>query len=143
MNLNKTEVTDILKKVKSPAGNASIPESGELKNIQVFGGEVDIDLEIKSPALNVRKKLESDINTALLEAFGSEVKVKINITAKPVQQGPEGPATLNKVKNIIAIASGKGGVGKSTVTANLAAGLAKQGYKVGLVDADVYGPSMP
>ena len=143
MNLNKTEVTEVLKKVKSPAGNVSITESGELKNVQVFGNEVDVDLEIKSPALNVRKKLESDINTAIFSAFGLEVKVKINIEAKPVQQGPQGPASLNKVKNIIAVASGKGGVGKSTITANLAAGLAKQGYKVGLVDADVYGPSMP
>ncbi|MCB9187099.1 MAG: Mrp/NBP35 family ATP-binding protein [Flavobacteriales bacterium] len=142
MNLNKTEVAEALKKVKSPAGNVSITESGELKNIQVFGKEVDIDLEVKSPALNIRKKLESDINTVLFEAFG-DVKVRINIAAKPIQQGPQGPPTMNKVKNIIAVASGKGGVGKSTITANLAVGLAKLGYKVGLVDADIYGPSMP
>jgi len=143
MNLNKTTVAETLKKVKSPAGNVNITESGELKNIQVFGNEVDIDLEIKSPALNVRKKLEADINTALVEAFGSDVKTKINFKVAPVKQGPQGPPTLGKVKNIIAVASGKGGVGKSTVTANLAVGLRNQGYKVGLVDADVYGPSMP
>lgn len=142
MNLNKQNVAETLQKVKSPAGNVSITESGELKNIQVFGKEIDIDLEIKSPALNIRKKLEGDINAALTEAFG-EVKVRINIAAKPIQQGPQGPPTLNKVKNIIAVASGKGGVGKSTVTANLAVGLAKQGFKVGLIDADIYGPSMP
>lgn len=143
MNLNKTSVAETLKKVKSPAGNVSVTESGELKNIQVFGNEVDIDLEIKSPALNVRKKLEADINTVLMEEFGSDVKVRINFTVAPVKQGPQGPPTLNNVKNIIAVASGKGGVGKSTVTANLAVGLVKQGYKVGLVDADIYGPSMP
>ncbi len=143
MNLNKTEVAETLKKVKSPAGNVAITDSGELKNVQVFGNEVDIDLEIKSPALNVRKKVEADINTVLMDTFGAEVKVKVNFTVAPVKQGPQGPPTLNNVKNIIAIASGKGGVGKSTVTANLAAGLAKQGYKVGLVDADIYGPSMP
>lgn len=142
MNLNKQGVEEALKKVKSPAGNVSITESGELKNIQVFGKEVDIDLEVKSPALNIRKKLESDINTVLFETFG-DVKVRINISAKPIQQGPQGPPTMNKVKNIIAVASGKGGVGKSTITANLAVGLAKLGYKVGLVDADIYGPSMP
>lgn len=142
MNLNKQTVAETLKTVKSPAGNVSITESGELKNVQVFGKEIDIDLEIKSPALNIRKKLESEIVAALSEQFG-EVKVRVNVTAKPVQQGPQGPPSLSKVKNIIAIASGKGGVGKSTVTANLAVGLAKQGYKVGLVDADIYGPSMP
>ena len=142
MSLNKQQVAEVLQRVKSPAGNVSITESGELKNIQVFGNEVDIDLEVKSPALNVRKKLESDINTVLFEAF-RDVKVRVNISAKPVQQGPQGPPTMSKVKNIIAVASGKGGVGKSTITANLAVGLAKLGYKVGLVDADIYGPSMP
>lgn len=142
MSLNKQQIAETLKAVKSPAGNVSITESGELKNIQVFGKEVDIDLEIKSPALNIRKKLEGDINDTLTKKFG-DVKVRINIAAKPVQQGPQGPPTLNKVKNIIAVASGKGGVGKSTVTANLAVGLAKQGFKVGLIDADIYGPSMP
>lgn len=143
MNLNKTTVTNALKSVKSPAGNVNITESGELKNLQVFGNEIDLDLEIKSPALNVRKKLEADINTVLLETFGSDTKIRINFSVKPVQQGPQGPPTLSKVKNIITVASGKGGVGKSTVTANLAVGLAKQGYKVGLIDADIYGPSMP
>ncbi len=142
MNLNKQSVQEALKGVKSPAGNVSIVESGELKNIQVFGTEVDIDLEIKSPALNIRKKLEDDIATTLTGTFG-KVMVRVNIAAKPVQSGPQGPPTLNKVKNIIAVASGKGGVGKSTVTANLAVGLAKQGFKVGLIDADIYGPSMP
>ncbi len=142
MSLNKQSIAEVLAGVKSPAGNVSITESGELKNIQVFGKEIDVDLEIKSPALNIRKKLEGEINAALTEAFG-EVKVRINIAAKPVQQGPQGPPTLSKVKNIIAVASGKGGVGKSTVTANLAVGLAKQGFKVGLIDADIYGPSMP
>lgn len=142
MSLNKQSIEEALKAVKSPAGNVSIIDSGELKNIQVFGKEIDIDLEVKSPALNIRKKLEDDINAVLSEAFG-ELKVRINIVAKPVQQGPQGPPTLNKVKNIIAVASGKGGVGKSTVTANLAVGLVKQGFKVGLIDADIYGPSMP
>ena len=142
MNLNKRNIEEALKAVKSPAGNVSITVSGELKNIQVFGKDIDVDLEIKSPALNIRKKLEGDITGALKETFG-DVNVKVNIAAKPVQQGQQGPPTLNKVKNIIAIASGKGGVGKSTVTANLAVGLTNAGYKVGVVDADIYGPSMP
>ena len=142
MNLNKESIVEVLKALKSPAGNANIVESGELKNIQVFGSEVVIDMEVKSPALNVRRSLEGEITHALTQAFGN-ITVKVNIVAKPIQQGPQGPPTLNEVKNIIAIASGKGGVGKSTVTANLAVGLAKLGFKVGLIDADIYGPSMP
>jgi ATP-binding protein involved in chromosome partitioning len=142
MNLNKESIVEVLKALKSPAGNANIVESGELKNIQVFGSEVVIDMEVKSPALNVRRSLEDEITHALTQAFGN-ITVKVSIVAKPIQQGPQGPPTLNEVKNIIAIASGKGGVGKSTVTANLAVGLAKLGFKVGLIDADIYGPSMP
>lgn len=143
MNLNKETVEKVLSQVPSPAGKVSLAESGELKNIQVFGSEVDIDLEIRNPALHVRKRLEEQVNEALNNAFGASVKVKINITAKAVEETQKGPASLRKVKNIIAVASGKGGVGKSTVTANLALGLAEKGYKVGLVDADIYGPSMP
>lgn len=142
MNLNKESIAEVLKTLKSPAGNSSIVESGELKNIQIFGKEIDIDMEVKSPALNVRRSLEGEITHALTQAFG-DITVKVNIVAKPIQQGPQGPPTLNNVKNIVAIASGKGGVGKSTVTANLAVGLVKQGFKVGLIDADIYGPSMP
>lgn len=142
MNLNKESILEVLKGVKSPAGNVSVTESGELKNIQIFGKDVDVDLEIKSPALHIKKKLEQDVTNTLTSAF-KDIKVRVNITAKPAPAGPQGPASMNKVKNIIAVASGKGGVGKSTVTANLAVGLAKLGYKVGLVDADIYGPSIP
>ena len=142
MNLNKQSITETLKGVKSPAGDISITESGELKNVQVFGTDVDVDLEIKSPALHIRKKLENDIENALTATFG-ELNVRINITAKPLPAGPQGPASMSRVKNIIAVASGKGGVGKSTITANLAVGLAKQGFKVGVIDADIYGPSIP
>jgi len=142
MNLNKQQITELLQGVRSPAGNVNLTESGELKNVQVFGAEVDVDLEIKNPALHVRKKLETDIQEAITSVF-PHAKVRVNIEAKPVQQGPQGPPTLNRVKNIVAVASGKGGVGKSTITANLAVGLANMGYKVGLIDADIYGPSMP
>lgn len=143
MNLNKESVERVLAQVPSPAGSVMLNQSGELKNIQVFGNEVDIDLEIRNPALHVRKRLEDQVQDAIGKAFGSEVKLKLNIVAKAPEETDKGPASMRSVKHIIAVASGKGGVGKSTVTANLALGLAELGYKVGLVDADIYGPSMP
>jgi ATP-binding protein involved in chromosome partitioning len=143
MSLNKESIEKALSQVPSPAGSVMLTQSGELKNIQVFGNEVDIDLEIRNPALHVRKRLEEQVQAAMTKAFGSEVRLKLNITAKAPEQTAKGPESMRGVKNIIAVASGKGGVGKSTVTANLALGLAELGYKVGLVDADIYGPSMP
>jgi len=143
MNLNKESIEKALAQVLSPAGAVMITESGELKNIQIFGTDVDIDLEIRNPALHVRKRLEDQIGEALYRAFGSAVKLRVNITAKVLEESYKGPASMRNVKNIIAVASGKGGVGKSTITANLAIGLAQMGYEVGLIDADIYGPSMP
>ncbi len=143
MSLNKDSVQKALSRVPSPAGSVMLTESGELKNIQVFGNEVDIDLEIRNPAMHVRKRLEEQVHAAMIKAFGDDVKLKLNITAKAPEQTAKGPESMRNVKHIIAVASGKGGVGKSTVTANLALGLKELGYKVGLVDADIYGPSMP
>ena len=117
---------------------------GQIKNIQVFGKEVDIDLELISPVLHVKKKAENAIIDTIQSEYGKDVQVKIrssvNVPEKPPRKGPE---ALQRVKNIVAVASGKGGVGKSTVTANLAIALTKQGKKVGVLDADIYGPSMP
>ncbi len=114
------------------------------KNIQIFGDEVVLDMVAHSPALHERKKLEVAMQQAFKNAFGENFNLKLHITAPdPSAAEPIKGKNIPGISNIIAIASGKGGVGKSTVAANLAVSLVKMGFKVGLLDADIYGPSAP
>lgn len=117
-----------------------------IKNYQIFGKKIMIDAESPSPAMHDKKKLQD----ALINAFKDKlpeatVDVRVSVkaqTAKPVSAPLKGKK-IDGIQNIIAVASGKGGVGKSTVAANLAITLQKMGFQVGLLDADIYGPSMP
>lgn len=146
MAYSKSEIIAALEKVTSTKTDQNLVDAGHVKNIQVFGDEVVVDLISLSPALHVKKKLEVDVLKAIHSEVDQKLKVKVNLEVpKEAQEkaamirGEELPG----VKNIIAVASGKGGVGKSTVAANMAVALANKGFDVGLVDADIYGPSQP
>ena len=142
--MTRQEIIQVLETIKAPQSEASVMAEGLVKNIQVFDKEVDIDLLLKTPALHIKKNLEVAIMKAIHASIDPKIKVRVHtrVEAPPQEQQIRGEA-LPGVKNIIAVASGKGGVGKSTITANLAVSLAKMGFKVGLLDADIYGPSMP
>jgi len=144
MNIQKKQIELALNSVKVKGDEKSLIESGLVTNIVVFGDQVNVDVTIHNPTLHAKKQVEVDILKAIHADVYAKAKITVRITVEAKQDANPNlirGERLKGVKNIIAIASGKGGVGKSTVTANLAIGLVKQGYKVGLVDADIYGPS--
>ena len=145
MELNKKSISKVLEEVYSSGSKDNIIKSGVVANIMVFDIEVDIDLIMNNPTLQARKKLEAEIIDIIHQRINSKAKIKFNTKIKKVSK-PEIKRVnkkLSGVDSIIAISSAKGGVGKSTFTVNAAAMLAKMGCKVGILDADIYGPSIP
>ena len=144
MKLNKQEVVQALKTITAPGAGENLIDSKAVTNIMVFADEIDIDVRLTNPSLQARKKLEATILEVLHEKVHSKAKIKINTKVEtPAPATPIKGQPIAGIDSIIAISSGKGGVGKSTVTANLAVTLAQMGCEVGILDADIYGPSIP
>lgn len=143
MSITKEQVIDALKYVDDPDIKKDIVTLGMVKDVEVEGKNVSFTVVLTTPACPMKDMIQRACENAILHFVDKEAIVKVNMTANVTTQKKDDKNALSKVKNIIAIASGKGGVGKSTITANLAMALARQGAKVAIVDADVYGPSMP
>ena len=145
MKITKEAIFDALKKISLPGEGKNIIDRGIVTNVMIFGDQVDIDLQLENPSLQARKKLEVTILKTIHKEVYEKAKININIkvVATKKQSNPIRGKSIPGIENIIAISSGKGGVGKSTITSNIAVTLAQMGCKVGVLDADIYGPSIP
>src|SRR5438874_3095950 len=141
MALETEQVLAALRTVIDPELFKDIVTLGMVKDVRVDGQNVDVTVELTTPACPLKEVIEKDVTAALKKIGVDQVRLKLTANTR----GPAGPRkdVLPQVKNVIAVGAGKGGVGKSTIALNIAIGLARSGAKVGLMDGDIYGPSMP
>ena len=141
MKINSETIIESLKKVIEPDLGKDIVSLGLVTDIKVMENKVSFSVQMKNAAMHARKRMQQACEFAIERSIGKNYSIEVNVQA--MKKAEASQSVLPNIKNTIAVVSGKGGVGKSTVSANLAVGLAKKGFNVGVVDADIYGPSMP
>ena len=141
MKVNSETIIESLKKVIEPDLGKDIISLGLVTDIKVMENKVSFSVQMKNAAMHARKRMQQACEFAIERSIGKNYSIEVNVQA--MKKAEASQSVLPNIKNTIAVVSGKGGVGKSTVSANLAVGLAKKGFNVGVVDADIYGPSMP
>jgi ATP-binding protein involved in chromosome partitioning len=142
-NLSEQDVIDALKGVKDPDIQRDLVDLGMVRNIQIGDGTVALTINLTTPACPLKAQIERDVRSALTSRLGADWTFQVTMGAEVRGKGISEKGDIPGVKNVIAIGSGKGGVGKSTMAAAIAYGLQSYGASVGLMDADVYGPSIP
>src|SRR6478672_716945 len=144
MSVGEATVLDALKIVRDPDLNRDIVSLGFIKGLAIDGGRVSFTIELTTPACPVKDQMRDQARAAVLQVPGvTAVDVQMSARVREAVGADGSRQSVPGVKNVIAVGAGKGGVGKTTVAVNLAIALAKCGSKVGIIDADIYGPNVP
>ena len=143
MSISRERIEALLEKIQDPDLKKGLVSAKLVQEIIIKEDQIKVIVSISNPALHARKRMHDAVIFNLERELGKEISIQCEVNSGAVDERKSTRTVLPDVKKIIAIASGKGGVGKSTITSNIAGGLAKKGFRVGIIDADIYGPSIP